>query len=123
MMSEQDTKHHPASVDLELVKRLVASTKCISLQKFLVNEFSAISKDLAGSLSDMQASRLDQLAKARCMWSLPCRDGVKTNVECVDCTCLRDARSRDRHVHISALPTGASLNFGNVCENAEGKPC
>ena len=45
----QDTKHHPASVDLELVKRLVATTKCSSLQKFLVSEFSAISKDLAGA--------------------------------------------------------------------------
>lgn len=41
-------KHHPASVDLELVKRLVLSTKYNNLQGFLYKEFACISKDYAG---------------------------------------------------------------------------
>ena len=45
----QEVKHHPASVDLELIKRLAATTKCKSLQQFLYKEFSCISKDFAGA--------------------------------------------------------------------------
>ena len=44
----QEVKHHPASVDLELIKRLAATTKCKSLQQFLYKEFSCISKEYAG---------------------------------------------------------------------------
>ncbi len=44
----QAVKHHPASVDLELVKRLIATTKCSTLLKFLATEFTSISRDLAG---------------------------------------------------------------------------
>lgn len=44
----QVVKHHPASVDLELVKRLVLSTKANTLQGFLYKEFACISKDYAG---------------------------------------------------------------------------
>ena len=47
----QDVKHHPASVDLELIKRLLATTKCKTLQQFLAREFSSISKDYAGVVS------------------------------------------------------------------------
>jgi DNA topoisomerase VI subunit B len=47
-VSVQEVKHHPASVDLELIKRLIASTKCSTLQQFLYKEFSCISKDHAG---------------------------------------------------------------------------
>ena len=47
----QATKHHPASVDLELVKRLATTTKASSLQAFLVKEFWGISKDYAGIVS------------------------------------------------------------------------
>ena len=43
-------KHHPASVDLELIKRLAATTKAKSLQHFLYKDFSCISKDFAGAL-------------------------------------------------------------------------
>ncbi|KAK9809996.1 hypothetical protein WJX72_003097 [[Myrmecia] bisecta] len=46
----KDTKHHPASVDLELIKRLINITKCTTLQQFLAREFSSISKDYAGRL-------------------------------------------------------------------------
>ena len=45
----QDVKHHPASVDLELIKRLAATTKSKSLQQFLYKDFSCISKDYAGA--------------------------------------------------------------------------
>ncbi|KAI3432870.1 hypothetical protein D9Q98_010453 [Chlorella vulgaris] len=41
------TKHHPSSVDLELIKRLAASTPCTSLISFLSKEFDCISRDLA----------------------------------------------------------------------------
>lgn len=44
----QEVKHHPASVDLELVKRLVVSTATSNLQTFLYKEFSCISKEYAG---------------------------------------------------------------------------
>jgi hypothetical protein len=44
----QEVRHHPASVDLEVLKRLLADTKCATLQQFLVKEFSCISKQLAG---------------------------------------------------------------------------
>ncbi len=46
----QAVKHHPASVDLELVKRLTATTKASNLQKFLATEFTSISRDLAGDV-------------------------------------------------------------------------
>lgn len=46
----QVVKHHPASVDLELVKRLVQASTAKSLQSFLHKEFSNISKDYAGEL-------------------------------------------------------------------------
>ena len=51
----QDVKHHPASVDLELIKRLLATTKCKTLQQFLAREFSSISKDYAGVVSSPMA--------------------------------------------------------------------
>eukprot|EP00889_Picochlorum_renovo_P003283 jgi/Picre1/30313/NNA_005677.t1 len=46
------TKHHPSSVDLELVKRLVESTKYTKLSSFLYKEFDCVSKDLAERISD-----------------------------------------------------------------------
>jgi len=46
----QEVKHHPASVDLELVKRLAATTATSNLQSFLFKEFSCISKEYAGCL-------------------------------------------------------------------------
>ena len=48
LMLWQEVKHHPASVDLELVKRLVVSTTTSNLQSFLCKEFSCISKEYAG---------------------------------------------------------------------------
>lgn len=47
-MRTQATKHHPSSVDLELVKRLLAETKAASLGAFLAREFDQVSKALAG---------------------------------------------------------------------------
>ena len=44
----QAAKHHPASVDLELVKRLIMTKGGANLQRFLAKEFSCITKDLAG---------------------------------------------------------------------------
>jgi DNA topoisomerase VI subunit B len=44
----QATKHHPSSVDLELVKRLLVNTKAASLGAFLAREFDQVSKALAG---------------------------------------------------------------------------
>ena len=44
------TKHHPSSVDLELIKRLAATTKAKTLTAFLCREFACISKDLAGRI-------------------------------------------------------------------------
>lgn len=46
--ASQEVKHHPASVDLELVKRLAANTTTHSLQSFLCKDFSCISKEYAG---------------------------------------------------------------------------
>ena len=46
------TKHHPSSVDLELVKRLVASTRYTRLSTFLGKEFDCVSKDLAERIAD-----------------------------------------------------------------------
>ncbi|EFN52240.1 hypothetical protein CHLNCDRAFT_26891 [Chlorella variabilis] len=43
------TKHHPSSVDLELIKRLASSTNCTSLAAFLSKEFDCIRRDLAGT--------------------------------------------------------------------------
>ena len=45
----QEVKHHPSSMDLELVKRLVVSTKRATLQQFLAKEFSCISNEYAGT--------------------------------------------------------------------------
>ncbi|WIA42896.1 hypothetical protein OEZ86_008811 [Tetradesmus obliquus] len=44
------TKHHPSSVDLELVKRLITETKATSLSAFLTREFDQVSKALSGRL-------------------------------------------------------------------------
>ena len=44
----QATKHHPSSVDLELIKRLVGSSTAASLTAFLSKEFDCVSRDLAG---------------------------------------------------------------------------
>lgn len=50
------TKHHPSSVDLELVKKLVTQTKCNNMVQFLNKEFACIPKDYAERLVDeMQA--------------------------------------------------------------------
>lgn len=43
----QETQHHPASVDLELVKRLLAATKAPTLRAFLTREFCNISDEYA----------------------------------------------------------------------------
>lgn len=45
----QITKHHPSSVDLELVKRLITETKATSLSAFLTREFDQVSKALSGA--------------------------------------------------------------------------
>ncbi|KAK9840997.1 hypothetical protein WJX81_004968 [Elliptochloris bilobata] len=51
-----ETQHHPASVDLELVKRLLAATKAPTLRAFLTREFCNISDVYARRLiSEMQA--------------------------------------------------------------------
>lgn len=47
---EQATKHHPRSVDLELVKQLIQKTKYSKLQQFLCKEFDAINSEHAGML-------------------------------------------------------------------------
>ena len=46
------TKHHPSSVHLELVKRLIESTKYTKLSTFLCKEFDCVSKDLAERIAD-----------------------------------------------------------------------
>ncbi|KAI7846328.1 hypothetical protein COHA_000165 [Chlorella ohadii] len=43
----QATKHHPSSVDLELIKRLASATSASSLTSFLAKEFDCIPRDLA----------------------------------------------------------------------------
>ena len=45
----QATKHHPSSVDLELIKRLAGATASTSLTSFLAREFDCVSRDLAGA--------------------------------------------------------------------------
>ena len=47
----QVTKHHPSSVDLELVKRLVVATDKKNMVAFLSKEFDCITRDLAGALA------------------------------------------------------------------------
>ena len=47
----QATKHHPKSVDLELVKQLIQKTKYTKLQQFLCKEFDAVNAEHAGKLS------------------------------------------------------------------------
>jgi DNA topoisomerase VI subunit B len=44
-------KHHPASVDLELVKRLLTTTRAPTLRAFLAREFSCVSKAHADRLA------------------------------------------------------------------------
>lgn len=44
------TKHHPSSVDLELVKRLLAGTRASTLGAFLAREFDQVNKTLAARL-------------------------------------------------------------------------
>ncbi len=51
-----EVKHHPASVDLELVKRLAASTTAPNLPAFLAKEFACVSKAHAQRL--VQEARL-----------------------------------------------------------------
>lgn len=46
------TKHHPSSVDLELVKRLIGATRYTRLFTFLGKEFDCVSKDLAERIAD-----------------------------------------------------------------------
>eukprot|EP00879_Flechtneria_rotunda_P030761 GHRR01033435.1.p2 GENE.GHRR01033435.1~~GHRR01033435.1.p2 ORF type:complete len:138 (+),score=46.59 GHRR01033435.1:808-1221(+) len=44
------TKHHPSSVVLELVKRLIHDTRATTLAAFLQREFDQVNKALAGRL-------------------------------------------------------------------------
>ncbi|KAK9847694.1 hypothetical protein WJX84_000913 [Apatococcus fuscideae] len=50
------TKHHPRSVDLELVKQLIQKTKYSKLQQFLCKEFDAINSEHAGKLIEEMQS-------------------------------------------------------------------
>ncbi|GBF92117.1 DNA topoisomerase [Raphidocelis subcapitata] len=50
------TKHHPSSVDLELVKRLVVATDKKNMVAFLSKEFDCITRDLAGRLVEEMRS-------------------------------------------------------------------
>lgn len=43
------TQHHPSSVDLELVKRLLRDTRCKTLAEFLRKEFACIGAEYAGA--------------------------------------------------------------------------
>ena len=64
-------------MDLELIKRLAATTKCKSLQHFLYKDFSCISKDYAGAgpsqlhdlvtLASSQRARRGMLCPVRCL--------------------------------------------------------
>ena len=56
-----EVKHHPASVDLELVKRLAASTTAPTLPAFLAKEFACVSKAHAQRL--VQEARLGAIAE------------------------------------------------------------
>lgn len=46
------TKHHPSSVDLELIKRLARSTTSPTLVSFLCKDFACVSKGLAERIID-----------------------------------------------------------------------
>lgn len=45
----QIIKHHPASVDLELIKRLAAASKDATLLAFLSKSFACVSRELSGN--------------------------------------------------------------------------
>ncbi|PSC70486.1 DNA topoisomerase 6 subunit B isoform B [Micractinium conductrix] len=47
----QAVKHHPAAVDLELIKRLAGATPCTTLVAFLSKEFDCVSRDYAEKIS------------------------------------------------------------------------
>ena len=70
-------KHHPASVDLETLKRLITITKTGSLKQFLSKDLSNISREFAGEQVSMLA-HLDWLRaskmQGRCclVWQLTC---------------------------------------------------
>lgn len=53
------TKHHPSSVDLELIKRLVGSTSAQTLSAFLCREFACVSRELAGRIIEEMRSGAD----------------------------------------------------------------
>ena len=71
----QATKHHPKSVDLELVKQLIQKTKYNKLQHFLCKEFDAINSEHAGEycqvcvVSDYELPRSRRLCGNMLMWS------------------------------------------------------
>jgi DNA topoisomerase-6 subunit B len=52
----ESTKHHPSSVDLELVKRLIQSTRYTRMSTFLGKEFDCVSKDLAERIAEEMGS-------------------------------------------------------------------
>lgn len=53
------TKHHPSSVDLEILKRLAASSTTSTLSAFLCREFACVSKDLATRIIDEMRAGAD----------------------------------------------------------------
>ncbi|KAG7673745.1 hypothetical protein Ndes2437B_g01910 [Nannochloris sp. 'desiccata'] len=53
------TKHHPSSADLEILKRLAASTPAPTLSAFLCREFACVSRDLAGRIIDEMRAGAD----------------------------------------------------------------
>jgi len=53
------TKHHPSSTDLEILKRLAASTSASTLSAFLCREFACVSRDLAGRIIDEMRAGAD----------------------------------------------------------------
>lgn len=65
MSSIQVVKHHPASVDLELVKRLVENSNDGNLLSFLSKSFACVNKVLATRiLEEMQAGVTLDMAPA-----------------------------------------------------------
>lgn len=55
-LPRQTVKHHPASVDLELVKRLSGASTEGKLLSFLSKSFACVNRELAGRIVDeMQA--------------------------------------------------------------------
>uniref|UniRef100_A0A7S3QTQ5 DNA topoisomerase 6 subunit B n=1 Tax=Dunaliella tertiolecta TaxID=3047 RepID=A0A7S3QTQ5_DUNTE len=52
----REVKHHPSSVDLELIKRLISITKADTLVKFLTKDFDCITRDLAERLVEEMRS-------------------------------------------------------------------